>query len=70
MKRMLILAFLVLSTAAMAGDSWLGGTGPRHRPRNHRGHSYSVAEPGVLALLGTGLVSLGIYAKKKKSKKP
>jgi hypothetical protein len=29
----------------------------------------SVAEPAAIALLGAGLVSLGIYAKKKRAKK-
>ena len=33
------------------------------------GHSYRVAEPAAIALLGAGLVSLGVYAKKKRSKK-
>lgn len=69
MKRMLILMFLVLSTAAMAGDSWLGGAGSKPKPKKPKNHTYSVPEPHTLALLGAGLVSLGIYAKKKTGKK-
>lgn len=43
------------------------GEGPRRRPGG--GGSYSVAEPASIALLGAGLVSLGIYAKRKRGKK-
>ena len=37
--------------------------------RPPRSGHYSVAEPGAIALLGAGLVSLGIYAKRKQGKK-
>jgi hypothetical protein len=37
--------------------------------QRHRGRTQSVAEPAAIALLGAGLVSLGVYAKKKRSKK-
>jgi hypothetical protein len=44
--------------------------GPRHRRgRDRRPPTYSVAEPASIALLGAGLVALGLYAKKKNSKK-
>jgi hypothetical protein len=33
------------------------------------GGSYSVAEPAAVVLLGAGLVSLGLYAKRKRNKK-
>ncbi len=66
MKKIPILLFLLLSTAAMGADSWYG---PRHKPGRTRGDTYSVAEPQTLILLGAGLVSLGIYAKRKNRKK-
>lgn len=42
--------------------------GPRWR-RRHHGGGYSVAEPAAVVLLGAGLISLGVYAKKKRGKK-
>ncbi len=42
--------------------------GPRRR--HGGGGSYSVAEPAAILLLGAGLVSLGLYAKRKRGKKP
>jgi len=57
--------FLLLLTVASASDF-----GPRQRDGRHRsGGGISVPEPAVIALLGAGLVSLGIYAKKKRGKK-
>jgi hypothetical protein len=53
---------LVLSLTTLAN------AGPRRRP-GHGGPVRTVAEPATLALLGTGLVSLGLYAKRKKAKK-
>lgn len=79
MRKILILLFFVaLSTAAVASDSWPGWF-KSHPKTDHsqvgttRGagsNGYSVAEPGAIALLGTGLVFLGIYAKRKQGKKP
>jgi hypothetical protein len=43
--------------------------GPRRRNPGDGGGTYSVAEPASLALLSLGLVSLGLYAKRKKDKK-
>ena len=51
----------VVTAISFAGD------GPRQRRGG--GGSYSVAEPAAIALLGAGLVSLGIYAKRKRNKK-
>ena len=51
----------IVTAISFAGD------GPRKRPGG--GGSYSVAEPAAIALLGAGLVSLGIYAKHKRNKK-
>lgn len=60
------LVFLVLMTVASIASA--ADFGPRRRP-GHRSR-YSVAEPAAIALLGAGLVSLGVYAKKKRGKKP
>ncbi|MCX6569950.1 MAG: hypothetical protein NT006_00750 [Candidatus Aminicenantes bacterium] len=77
MKKMLILLFFALSTAAVASDSWPGWF--KSHPKT--GHSqvgttrgagingYSLTEPQAIALLGVGLVSLGVYAKRKQGKK-
>ena len=57
---------LTVATVASASDF-----GPRrwHRNRNRPPAPHSVVEPTAIALLGVGLVSLGIYAKKKRAKK-
>jgi hypothetical protein len=54
-----LLLVLSLTTLANAG------------PRRHHhggGGTHPVAEPASLALLGIGLVSIGLYAKRKKDK--
>jgi hypothetical protein len=53
------LLLLCLSTNADAEKGWKGGGGGCNR----------VAEPAAVLLLGTGLVSLAVYAKKKNGKK-
>jgi len=56
---------LVLSLATFAN------AGPRKKPGHGKGGGgpiHSVAEPASLALLGMGLVSLSLYAKRNKSK--
>ena len=56
----LFLLFFALSVIAEAGEN---------RPdKRRRGGSYNVAEPAAVVLLGAGLVSLGIYAKRKRNK--
>lgn len=73
----LVLLFLVLSTVASAAEMWPGWF------KSHRTHStstthgttvndngvVSVAEPLTIVLLGAGLLSLGLYAKRKRGKK-
>jgi hypothetical protein len=57
---------LVLSLATFAN------AGPRRKPGHGHGGGqppHSVAEPATLALLGAGLVSIGLYAKRKKDQK-
>ena len=44
------------------------GPGP-DGPHGPNGPPTSVAEPAAIALLGAGLISLGIYAKRKNAKK-
>jgi hypothetical protein len=56
---------LTLLSAAILGAS--------DKPGKSKGHendgTISVAEPATIVLLGAGLVSLGIYARRKKSSK-
>jgi hypothetical protein len=73
----LILLFFVLSTVASAAELWPGWW----KPKSGQSHgttgttagngngTVSVAEPAAIALLGAGLVSLGLYAKRKRGKK-
>ena len=63
------LAALFLMAWVLTAVSY-ASEGPRwRRHRQHNGGTQSVAEPAAIALLGAGLVSLGIYAKKKRGKK-
>lgn len=64
------LALLFLFTWVMTAVVF-AGDGPRWRSRHRGGNGggYSVAEPAAIALLATGLVSLGLYAKRKRNKK-
>ena len=59
----LLFAISVLSAAMLNAE------GPRKTGERRRGPTYSVAEPAAIALLGAGIVSLGLYAKRKKKKK-
>ena len=58
----LLLALFVMAAIASASDF-----GPRRRPGG--GPIRSVAEPSAIVLLGAGLVSLVLYAKRKHDKK-
>ena len=58
----ILAVFFVLAT--IAGVAYAGQKNPAGG-----GHTYSVAEPAAILLLGAGLVSLGVYAKKKRGKK-
>ncbi len=80
MKKIVILLFFAISTAAVASDSWPGWfkshpktsqsqDGITRGAGNTGSNGYSVTEPQTLALLGAGLVTLGIYAKHKQGKK-
>jgi hypothetical protein len=60
-----LLAWFASSAAGASLEGPRRGHG-RNRPGNP---TYSVAEPASIALLGAGLVALGLYAKKKNSKK-
>ncbi len=66
MKKLGQLILLLLVVASIAGASDFG---PRRRPGRGGGPIRSVAEPAAIVLLGAGLVSLGIYAKRKRGKK-
>lgn len=69
-----ILCASLAGAAVLLGVVASLGGGSKDGPRLNRGRSrpepaYTVAEPGSIALLGAGLVTLGIYAKKKNAKK-
>ena len=57
------LAALILLFGVM-----LAATSANAGPRKPRKPPFSVAEPGTLALLGGGLVSIGLYAWKKRKR--
>jgi hypothetical protein len=59
-----VFALLVVASLASAADF-----GPRRRPGGGGGPIRSVAEPTAIVLLGAGLVSLGVLAKRKHDKK-
>ena len=63
-------ALVLLLTGALSTVASASGYWPGHR-RGGGGHGggYSVAEPAAVLLLGAGLVSLGLYAKRKRGKK-
>ena len=73
----LILLFFALSTVASASDLWPGWfkKNRTHTTVTTNGTTggttgvVSVAEPAAILLLGAGLVSLAVYAKKKRAKK-
>jgi hypothetical protein len=73
----LILLFFVLSTVASASEMWPGwfkknrthGTATTGGTTVTGNGTVSVAEPAAIMLLGAGLVSLGLYAKRKRGKK-
>jgi hypothetical protein len=58
---------LMLVTVIMANALDLG---PGRKPGSRNREQFSVAEPAAIVLLGAGLLSLGVYAKKKHGKKP
>ncbi len=62
-----IIALFLLSWVMMAVSFADDSYGPRRRGR--RGGGYPVAEPAAIALLGAGLVSLGVYFNRKRKKK-
>jgi len=60
--------FLFLGVTTLVANA--SDFGPRrHGQRNQRPPVQQVVEPAAIVLLGAGLVSLGIYTKKKRSKK-
>ena len=67
-KMRIPLAALFLLTWVVAAAAF-ASEGPRWKKNKHKGSSHSVAEPAAIVLLGAGLVSLGIYAKRKRDKK-
>jgi hypothetical protein len=60
----IFLLMLMVASIANASDF-----GPKKRGGKRNRPPISVAEPAAIGLLGAGLVSLGIYAKKKRGKK-
>ena len=71
----LVLLAFVLSAVASASETWPGwfkhhkdGTTGGHGQGGGGGQTYSVSEPAAILLLGAGLISLGIYAKRNRGK--
>lgn len=62
-------ASLLAWFASSAAGASLEGPGQRRGRNRNNPPTYSVAEPASIALLGAGLIALGLYAKKKNSKK-
>ncbi|TFG92110.1 MAG: PEP-CTERM sorting domain-containing protein [Syntrophobacterales bacterium] len=65
-------AFLFMLLWVVASVASASDFGPKNKPgqRNRApGSVQSVAEPAAIVLLATGLVSLGLYAKRKRGKK-
>lgn len=82
MKKMLILLLFALSAFAAAQDRGQYRTKETGNPapiqnnlartpgaQSTAANGYAVPEPAAIILLGAGLVSLGVYAKKKQGKK-
>ncbi len=74
-KRLAVFLIVIsFVSATFLGASALGpGKGHGHGGGGNNGHENdgptSVPEPAALALLGVGLVSLGLYTKRKKGSK-
>lgn len=76
MKRILILSALAASAAiaspAMArGDGWAGGPKPPKPPSSTTstsGGSTSVPEPGMIGLMGAGVIGLALSRRRRKSR--
>ena len=69
MKIMLMVALVAILTAAIAGDILGDAASPERKPLQAVEETRVVPEPMGFALLGAGVVGLGIYAKKKNSKR-
>jgi len=59
--------FLCLGVTTLVANA--SDFGPRRHGQRSRPPVQQVVEPAAIVLLGAGLVSLGIYAKKKRGKK-
>jgi hypothetical protein len=72
----LVFLFLALSAVSSASELWPNWWKSKSKLTTHgstvtgpSNETFSVAEPAAILLLGAGLVSLGIYAKRKRDKK-
>ena len=69
LARYLMLGVLMLALTGMIGSVYAGNFWGPEGPRNP-GHRRSVPEPATLALVGAGIVGVGVYFYiKKKNKK-
>jgi hypothetical protein len=66
MKKLMTISRVFALPLAVLSLAVLVSAGPRKHPGGGR---YSAPEPASIVLLGVGLVSLGLYAKRKKNKK-
>ena len=64
-----VFSFLLLLLGAVSTVANASDLRPKRGQGRNRGSIQSVAEPATIVLLGAGLISLAVYAKRKHGKK-